>query len=317
VLNNDNAAIIPETLFLESCLNYRAYGLLFSSDIRLDHFTPVEKGHEPDVFIRKGAVVEKGYTPPPAITIESSPGKLVLRGARSATFLVAGGDTVTIDPLPGGNPSAIKQILLGWAFAGLFHQRAMPALHGSVICYGDDCFVICAPSGGGKSTLTSSFLNKGFSFLDDNIAMAEFCDEKTYIVPGSPELRLWANSMGDPAFEFINTGCIRPELDKFSLIVKDRFRTSKARLKKIFLLKNGPSSQVVFEDVKGAGRFKALFANVFCVEFIGEAGYTPLLFEQIHKLAENVPVVAIQLPEKRPTPDELRDIIISYLGINS
>ena len=73
---------------------------------------------------------------------------------------------------------------------GLFHQRghASPARKRSL--QGDDCFVFCAPSGVGKSTLAASFLNQGFSFLDDNIALVDFQDGIAIIASGSPELRL-------------------------------------------------------------------------------------------------------------------------------
>lgn len=309
---NAEALNIDDTLFPETCLNYRAYGLLLSSAIRIDHFTEVEResGKDPDVYIRHGDIFGKDYTPPSTIQIESSPEKLLLRGARSATFLVTGGNTVTIEPLPNGNPAAIQQILLGWAFAGLFHQRAMLALHGSAICKGEDCFVVCAPSKGGKSTLTAAFLNKDFSFLDDNIAMAEFSNGKTYIAPGSPELRLWQDAMNGLSFEYTNAGPIRCGLDKFSLMVKDRFKNEKTRLRKIFLLKTGHGSEVSFVNVKGADKFRALLANVFCIGFLGESGFNPLLLKQIHKLTESVPVVNIMVPEKRPTPDGLRDIIL-------
>ena len=290
---------------------YRAYGLLFSSDIPIAHFMEEDSSEEPDVYIRHSEIFGNAYTPPASMQIETSPGRLLLRGAKSATILVTGGNAIIIEPLPGGDPATIQQMMLGWAFAGLFHQRAMLPLHGSTLCRGDDCFVFCAPSGGGKSTLTSSFLKRGFSFLDDNVALVDFQDGTAFIASGSPELRLWEDSMDSLEFEHKVVGRIRPEIDKTSIIARSNFRSEKAKLRKIFILKRGAASTVSFVNVTGAAKFQALMENVFCIKFINNTGSSPGIFQRVHKLAESVAVAAIMLPGRRPPPDELCDIILS------
>jgi hypothetical protein len=271
---------------------------------------------EPDVCIRRSEIFGNGYTPPASMQIETSPGRLLLRGAKSATILITEGNSITIEPLPGGDPATIQQMMLGWAFAGLFHQRAMLPLHGSTLCKGDDCFVFCAPSGGGKSTLTSSFLKRGFSFLDDNIALVDFQDGLVFIASGSPELRLWEDSMHTLEFEHKVVGRIRPEVEKTSIIARSNFRNEKARLRKIFILKRGAASTVSFVNVTGAAKFQALMENVFCIKFINDAEFSPGIFHHVHKLAERVPVVDILLPGRLPPPDELCDIILSSQEIH-
>lgn len=300
-----------ETVSPEAAHGYRAYGLLFSSEISITHFMEADNLEEPDVYIRQREIFGSGYTPPAIIQIDASPARLLLRGAKTATILVTGGNSITIEPLPGGDPATIQQLLLGWAFAGLFHQRALLPLHGSALCQNDDCFVLCAPSGGGKSTLTASFLKRGFSFLDDNIALADFQDGSVFIASGSPELRLWEDSMHALEFEHRVVGRIRPDMAKTSIIARSNFRNEKARLTKIFILKRGTDSAVSFANVTGAAKFQALMKNVFGIKFINHAGSSPGLFRRVYKLAESVPVVDILLPGKLPPSDELRDIILS------
>jgi hypothetical protein len=266
---------------------------------------------EPDVYIKQGEIFGSGYTPPAVMQIEASPGRLLLRGAKSATLLITGGNSITIEPLPGGDPATIQQLLLGWSFAGLFHQRAMLPLHGSALCRGDDCFVFCAPSGGGKSTLAASFLKRGFSFLDDNIALVEFQDGMAFIASGSPELRLWEDSMHDLEFEHQVAGRIRPDTAKTSIIARSNFRNKKAMLTKIFILKRNADSKVSFANVSGAAKFRALLENVSCVKFIKDSGCIPGIFRRVHELAGSIPVVDILLPHRLPPPDELCDIILN------
>jgi hypothetical protein len=298
----------------EATRSYRAYGLLISSEIPIEHFMGADSLEEPDVYIKLGEIFGSGYTPPATMQIESLPGRLLLRGARSATFLVTEGKTITIEPLPGGDPATIQQILLGWAFAGLFHQRSMLPLHGSALCKGDDCFVFCAPSGGGKSTLTSSFLKKGFAFLDDNVALADFQDGKVFIASGSPELRLWEDSMHNLKFEHKVVGRIRPDIDKTSIIARSNFRNEKAMLTKIFILRRSNNSMVSYVNVTGAAKFRALLENVFCIKFMKDSVCNPGIFHRVHKLAERVPVVDIILPRKLPSPEALCNAILgSYV----
>lgn len=302
--------MIEEIFFPESRHTYRAYGLSFSSEVRIAHFAEAPGPGDPDVRIVKGQIFGPGYTPPASIRIEASPGRLLLRGARSGTILVAGGNAITIEPLPDGNSAIIMQILLGWALGGLFHQRTMLPLHGSGLCRHDDCFVFCARSGAGKSTLTASFLNRGFSFLDDNIALVDFEEDTAFIASGSPELRLWESAIPALEFEHEAAGRIRPDIDKVSIIARRNFRSEKARLRKIFILERSDEPAVSFGKVTGTAKFQALLENVFFIRLMKYYKNSAGLFHLVHALAERVPVMEIRLPRRLPPPDALRDIIL-------
>ncbi len=304
-------ALSPEKgIFSETEHVYKAYGLEFLSQVRVPHFPEAVHSGDPDVRIRHGEIFGPGYTPPASIQIDASPGRLLLRGARSATILVTGGNSMTIEPLPNGNAATIMQILLGWGLGGLFHQRNLLPLHGSALCRNENCFVLCSPSGGGKSTLTASFLNRGFSFLDDNIALADFEDGKAYIASGSPELRLWEHAMPVLDFEHETAGRIRPDMDKISIIARGNFRREKARLRKIFVLKRGDGAEVSFIDLTGAAKFQTLLESVFFVRITNYCKSNRGLFRLVCRLAEKAPVTEIRLPARLPPPDDLCDIIL-------
>ena len=307
---NGKEPLTEKGFFSETKHNYRAYGLLFSSEVRIEHFSKAIGAEDPDVRIARGEIFGPAYTPPASIQIEASPGKLLLRGARSATILVTGGKSIVIEPLPKGNPATIMQILLGWALGGLFHQRAMLPLHGSALCRDDDCFVFCAPSGAGKSTLAASFLNRGFSFLDDNIALADFEGGMAFIASGSPELRLWESAMPALEFEHETAGRIRPDMDKVSIIARRKFRSDKARLRKVFILRKSNETAVSFVTLTGGKKFQALLENVFFIKLMKYHENSAGLFHLVYELAEKVPVTEIRLPGRLPTPDALCDIIL-------
>jgi len=309
--NSEEPILREKCLFSGNEHSYRAYGLLFSSEVRIAHFQEARCPGEPDVRIRRGVIFGPRYTPPASIQIEASPGNLLLRGARSATILVSNGNSITIEPLPNGNSATVMQILLGWALGGLFHQRAMLPLHGSALCSNEDSFVFCAASGAGKSTLAASFLNRGFSFLDDNISLVNFEDGMAFIAAGSPELRLWERAMPALEFEHEIVGRIRPDMDKVSIIARRKFRSDKARLRKVFILTKSHETEVSFVTLTGGSKFQALLENVFFIKLMKYHGDSAGLFHLVYELAEKVPVMEIRLPGRLPSPDGLSDIILS------
>ncbi len=314
---SDPSCSLPgaETLFSEGMHNYKAYGLLFSSEVPIRHFPEVNSLDKPDVRIARGEIFGPGYKPPATMQIEASSERLLLRGARSATFLVTGGDSIIIETLPEGDPLTIMQILLGWALGGLFHQRAMLPLHGSTVCFGDECYVFCAASGVGKSTLAAEFLNRGFSFLDDNIALAEMENGIPSILPGSPELRLWEGGMKLCQFEHRVTGRIRQDMDKMSLIAAGRFRNKRARIRKIFIMKRTEGDAFALETLAGVAKFNALLANIFFLDYIKVCGVSATQFSLLRNLADAVPIAEILLPDPLPSPADICEGIIRAEGM--
>lgn len=301
---------MPAKLFSRSPYIYRAYGLSFSSEIRFPQWPDVSDAGEADVYIRQGVIFGKDYVPPSSVQIETSPGNVLLRGSQSATILVSGGNAITVEQLPGGNPSVIRQILLGWALAGIFLQRGMLPLHGSALCSGDNCFVICAASGAGKSTLTAAFLNAGYTYLDDNVALIEYQEGTPFVAPGIPEIRLWEDTMETIAFEHTITGRVKPEIKKLTLLARANFRNTPASLKKILILRRTQDSNLSFAPLTGSAKFQALWEHVFCMRFMGDSGSKLSLFQNLQALAARVAVVEIRMPAKLPRPDKLCDIII-------
>jgi hypothetical protein len=288
----------------------RAYGLSFSTEFPIGYFPDVLNLDKPDVRIRRGKITANGYTPPASMQIEASPARLLLRGSKCATFLVTGGDSIIVEPLPGGDPAPIRQILLGWALGGILHQRGMVPLHGSAICQGDDCYVFCAASGVGKSTLTAAFLNRGFSFLDDNIAVAAFQDGIPCISPGTPELRLWEGAIPSCTFAHRVAGRIRPDMAKMSLIAARQFRHEIARLRKIFILKRTESAALSVEAVTGVAKFRLLLAHIFFFDYIKACGISARQFRLVQELSDSVPMAEIRLPDPLPSPATLCEAII-------
>jgi len=302
----------PAELFSAGIHTYRAYGLTFSSEICFPQWPGFSVTGEADVSIRQGVIFGKNYTPPDSVQIESSPGHVLLRGSQSATIRVSGGNAITVEQLPGGNPAVVRQILSGWALAGIFHQRGMMPLHGSVICDGEACFVLCAESGIGKSTLAIAFLNAGHTYLDDNVALIHFGKDIPWVIPGIPEIRLWEDALQHVAFEHRVVGRVKPDVNKLALLSRANFKNEPVILKRIFILRRTQNPDISFVPLIGAAKFKVLWEHVFCVRFMGDSGNKFSLFQNLKKLASDIACFEIRLPAELPPPDKLREIIHDF-----
>jgi hypothetical protein len=301
---------LNDALFCDTPGDYRAYGLTISSEIRFEHFPGSVSVGTADVTVQHGEIFGHSYFPPASLQVTASPGRLLIQGIRSATILVTGGSAITVEPLPNGNHGVIRQLVLGWALGAVFHQRGMLPLHGSALCEAEDCFVLCAGSGVGKSTLAAAFLNKGFSYLDDNMAVVDSRGGIPYVVPGTPELRLWEDALPDLDFEHQVVGTITPKSNKFSISARRNFRSEAARLRKIFILNRTRDLALSFVNLSGADKFQALHENVFCARFIGNSAGRARLFRLVQELATAVAVVEVRLPGHLPSPDALCEMIM-------
>lgn len=302
---------MSEALFSGGTHRFRAYGLTFSSALRFAHVPDAEIPGEPDVRICRGVVFGPTYTPPPSIVVESSPGKLLIRGARSATIQVSDGDRIVIEQLPGGDQGVIRQLVLGWALGGIFHQRGMLPLHASALCDGEDCYVFCAGSGTGKSTLAAAFLNRGFTYLDDNVALVDFRQSVPVVVPGAPELRLWDDALPGLTFEHRVVGPIRSGLSKLSVAAREKFRDEETPLRKVFVLRRTADRELCFKELAGVEKFKSLMEHIFGLRVVSDPVSRGKLFQLVQGLATTVVVIEIRLPAKMPSPAALCELILT------
>ena len=311
--SRDGAAgglLMDDELFSGDPYFYQAYGLNFSSEIRFPQWPAAPASGAADIEIRHGVIFGPDYVPPDSVRIEASPGRILLRGSKSATILISEGKTITVERLPGGNPGVIRQMLLGWALAGIFHQLGLLPLHGSTLCRGESCFTICAESGAGKSTMAVAFLNAGFLYLDDNVAVIDFQDDGPRVVPGIPEIRVWGDALRNIKFEHTIAGPVKPALNKIAVLARTNFKKVPSSLKKIFILRRTQNSSLVFENLTGAAKFQALVEHVFCLHSMGDTGNRLRLFHLLQTLAAGVTVEEIRLPAEPPRPEELCRIIL-------
>ncbi len=109
------------------------------------------------------------------------------------------------------------------AWRGIYEQQVQPLLlslrgehvfHGGAVVVGDNAIAFLAPSGRGKSTLTTSFARRGHAFLSDDCLHLDLAGPRTHVHAHAKHVRLWedsASALGDGAATYV-PGSPKPRL---------------------------------------------------------------------------------------------------------
>jgi len=289
--------------------SYYTYGLEISSEISIPGL-PEGRNNKSDVSICYG-------TPPESLKGERRIGrkyevqrkKLLIKTEKIARILVSNGNYILIKPLPGSQEHQLRLLLMGWGLGALLQQRNTPALHGSVICDGDQGFVICAPSGVGKSTLTVAFLQRGYRYLDDNIAVFSTSNKTPIVYPGIPHIKLWQDTMEIFKIERSETKPLFPHVQKFQITFEDQFCHHPIQVRAIYILRRSKQKTLVRKEIRGHKTLNILIAQVFCHQFLLNIYQNKPLLSSIINIANQTKVILIDLPETLCEPNELADYI--------
>jgi hypothetical protein len=163
-------------------------GLLFESALQIsewDAFDAGEAGGEPDVRIALGEEVGAGDEPP---IITRDEYRFFVRGV--ARFQILHGRRILVSPAAGADDREVRVFLLGSALAALCAQRGLLLLHASVVRLVDRTIALCGPAGAGKSTTAAALIERGGSFVCDDLARCDLIDGQAVVFPSTPRLKL-------------------------------------------------------------------------------------------------------------------------------
>lgn len=85
--------------------------------------------------------------------------------------------------------------LLGPVLGLVLRYRGMVCLHASAVVVQDRAIVFVGPEEAGKSTTAAALAQRGFPILSDDVVPLAEHDGAFFALPGSPQLRLWPESV--------------------------------------------------------------------------------------------------------------------------
>ena len=293
----------------EKSYNYTVYGLEIASFIYCPEL-PLGKGL-PDVYIRYGSAPDslaeakaKGHY------YEASPDQLLLSIERVGKYLISGGKEILIDRAPNVTDEEVRLFLLGSAFGALLHQRGLLPLHAAAFVANSGCVAVVGPSGLGKSTLAAAFRKRGYRIMADDVCVVSINGNGTPLVlPGYPQLKLWADSSRKLGERPESLPRVHPASEKHGLRLQEGFCQESSPLCHVYVLGTSNTPDFSLTSLKGREKLTAIFDNTYRPHFLNGLGGKTHHFKQCVVVATHAKVSRVTRPSDKFLLDELVELL--------
>lgn len=300
------------TLMTSSEYCYSAYGLIWQMPLACPELSSASAAcNQADVVVRYGPVPE---SLPGAVAAgplrQVTPEAVLFRFPDVARYLARGGCEIVIQREPEAGDDELRLFLLGTVVALLLHQRGILPIHASAIRTERGAVLFVGHSGFGKSTLLTTFLDRGYPMLSDDTA-AIVIDEAgvPQVLPGYRQIKLWADSAErlDRATDGMRR--VRPQHDKFAMSVLEGLSARPAPLHAIYVLRPYNQPVLRLEPLQDARKFNVLLDYTFQKLVLKRMGRHADHFRMAVAVANCVRVARVSRPEHPFLLKELADLL--------
>ena len=133
--------------------------------------------------------------------------------------------------------------------------------------------------------------------------------ESYMVYPGAPVIKFPLDVLKKSGDFFARLGTFQPFLDKNAVSVRQDFPVNPQPLRKVYVLTRSGQPGFALSPLNGESRFDSLMKNTFCPQFLRGMNKFPQHFRTVRALANQLPMVGVQLPDW-PTPySEVVDVL--------
>jgi hypothetical protein len=203
--------------------------------------------------------------------------------------------------------------LLGPVLAIVLRQRGVVCLHASAVVVHDRAIIFAGPEEAGKSTTAAAFARRGFPILSDDVVPLAERDGTFFAFPGSPQLRLWPESVEMLFGPNDSLPRLLPDWEKRRLAAGDhrsRFWSRPCEVASIYVLGERCADETAprSESMSQQAALMALVANGYASNFVD----TKMLGDELMllgRLVSNVPVRRLRAHEDGNRLAELCELV--------
>lgn len=273
------------------------FNLMVKTDIPLPGYISAEG--DADVVVRYGNV--PGSLPDAVLKracAQMNEGKFLFVMENVARYLVENGKQITIQPYPGVSETAIRLFLQGAVWSALLLQRGLLPIHGSCFRLGDKGIVLSGPSSCGKSTLVAALMDRGYPIIADELcALVVHENAPPMLLPGFPQILLWADSLLQLQKNSQSLTRVQPGLEKYILPCQDKSTGEALPLERIYILKVVNTPLVKLTPLTGAQKVQALIESTYRVHHVTGHGLNRSHFNQCTNIARYIDVKRMERPD--------------------
>lgn len=192
-----------------------------------------------------------------------------------AVFQIRNGNTINFEQYENAEENLFRVYLMCSCLGFIMLQRKKLAIHGGTIISKNKAFIITGQRGAGKSTLTTAFRKRGYSFVSDDVSPISDGDEKNKLKVnyGFPYQKLCIDSMDNFNYEKdkVKSYMCGTHM-KYIVPAKDNFIYNDIPLDSIFEITVGDGQDVVIEEVKGIEKYNNIMESVYRGEYLNSLG---------------------------------------------
>ncbi len=212
----------------------------------------------------------------------------------------------------------IRHLLLDQVIPLTLSERGKLVLHASAVVTTKGAIVFLGETGQGKSTLTASFAQRGFSVLTDDCLLLEEHNGQIFGIPSYPGLRLWPDAISALFGNKSRLPRVAHYADKKRLTARDgqlQFSMEAVPLRKIYVLaatQQTESSMATLVQLSPRDAFIELIAYSYR---LGISGHKRLSkeFELIGSVASSLPVCRLASPQDLSLLPVVQNAILANL----
>ena len=232
-----------------------------------------------------------------------------------ADFLISA-DGLEVDawPAPDNVPESCKQLFISQIRSLALSRAGHLVLHGSAVELGEVAVAFLANSGGGKSTLATSFTKDGHRLIVDDGVQLESSPEGYLALPGIASLRLWEDSEAElvaadsqvaPAAGYTSK---RRFLGGGSFVFCDQPRP----LARIYLLGDDPEAALSIVPLAGHAALLPLLEHTFTLDF-DDRDVRARNLRMLAQLVTNTPIYRLDFPRSYAELPDVREAIRQHV----
>jgi hypothetical protein len=179
-------------------IDYDAYGIRIASDLAL----PFPLAGVSSSGLARASLRLIDFEPP-SQTVEDGPLKYHLAEDGLWYFGWAGEATYRLGPegiavsRDGGSDEAVAARVSGQLLGLWLRREGRLVLHANVVARSDEALALMGATGAGKTTITSALLDRGFSFVSDDLCVLERRGGAWWAQPGPGRLKVRTPTVGD------------------------------------------------------------------------------------------------------------------------
>jgi hypothetical protein len=244
-----------------------------------------------DVAIRLGPVaLTEAEQRTEHVIVARSAADVVFRYANIGLFRVHAGQNIDLFSYPGVELARLRPFLLGGMMALVLIQRGWTVLHASAVTIHGRAFAFVGQKGAGKSTMIAQLAQRGHSPVSDDITAIDSGQSPPTTIFGSPQIRLWPDTLDYLGMQPEILPLIHPQLPKRHWTAGNpgKSRTDRIPVAGVYELCVGPETAIKKLDPEAA--LLTLLRHMYLSRWPELLPLFPVQLRQLAVLIADVPV---------------------------